>query len=84
MGDPAFEIGIGEELEPVIRVVAAHRAWRAIHDPHVVRLIDTVCTYERARAHAAELARELLRRGERAIRVRAERAGQVFEEFVVA
>jgi hypothetical protein len=68
---------------PIIRVVQHDLAWRVVHDPLVVRLVDTLCSCERALEHALELAHELIRHGERAILVRVERAGTILEECLV-
>jgi len=62
-----------------IRVVPRDRSWRVISDPGRERLIDILCTRERALEHALELASELVERGlERAVRIRVEdRSGRV-------
>lgn len=65
----------------VIRVVPSDLAWRVISDPLVERMIDRLCTRERAVEHAFELAAELMRTS-RSVRVRVEDAsGGTEEEF---
>lgn len=45
--------------EATIRVVPCERAWRVISDPSRERMIDRLCTRERAVEHALQLAAEL-------------------------
>lgn len=65
-----------------IRVVRCDGAWRVIFDPTRERLIDTLCTRERAVHHALELAGDLVRAGD-VVRVRVEDGFEALEEIHV-
>ena len=65
----------------IIRVVPTDLAWRVISDPCRQRLVDVLCTRERAIEHALEIAGELARIERRPVRVRVEgRDGRVDDD----
>ena len=66
-----------------IRVVPCDRAWRVIADPSRERMIDRLCTKERAVEHALELANELVRTGGRVCVLVEDRAHAAAEEIHV-
>jgi hypothetical protein len=64
----------------VIRVVPRDLAWVVIVDPDYERLIDRLCTKERAIEHALELAEQLTSKPGFRVTVRIEQRNGTFEE----
>lgn len=64
----------------VIRVVPRQRAWVVIVDPLYERMIDRLCTKERAIEHALTLAEALAAKQRAPVTVRIEQADGRYEE----